>query len=69
MSETVATRDELADVQEITPAEGRKMLDDAARRSLNMSAEDFIAAWDEDRIPEPDSLRVQQVAMLLPFGR
>lgn len=56
-------------VEEISLEEGRELLDQAARRYLGMSADDFISAWDEDRIPDPDSLRVQQVAALLPFGR
>lgn len=57
------------EVEEISLEEGRKMLDDAARLHLNMSADEFIEAWDAGRFTEPDSLRVQQVAALLPFGR
>lgn len=62
-------QDVLDVVREVSPEEGHQLLDDAARTYLNMSREEFIAAWDEDRIPNPDSLRVQQVAALLPFGR
>lgn len=54
---------------EVTFEEGRRMLDESARLNLNMSADDFLAAWDEDRIPNPDSLRVQQVASLIHFAR
>ncbi len=56
-------------VEEISLEEGRAMLDEAARRHLNMSAAEFIEAWDEGRFADPDSLGVQQVAALLPFGR
>lgn len=68
MSE-LQTRQAERDYQEITLEEGREMLDRAARKYLNMSGDEFVAAWDEGRIPEPDSLAVQQVATLLPFGR
>jgi hypothetical protein len=55
--------------EEIGIEEGRVLLDEAARRILNMTGDEFIAAWDDGRIPNPDSLRVQQVAALLPFAR
>jgi hypothetical protein len=57
------------DVEEISLERGRRMLDEAARQYLNMSADEFILAWDEGRFTDPDSLRVQQVAALLPFAR
>lgn len=53
----------------IGQAEGRKLLDDAARRWLSMSREQFIAAWDAGDFDDDERLGVQQVAMLLPFGR
>lgn len=58
-----------SEVEEISLQEGRVMLDEAARQYLNMSGDEFITAWDEGRFTEPDTLRVQQVAGLLPFGR
>ena len=57
------------EIEEISLEEGRRLLDEAARRTLNMTAEEFIVAWDEGRFADPDSLRVQQVAVLLPFAR
>jgi hypothetical protein len=65
----VTSDDILSDVREVSHEEGRQMLDAAARKHLNMTGEEFIAAWDEDRILDTDNLRVQQVAALLPFGR
>lgn len=56
-------------ITEISLEEGRRLLDTAARRYLNMSGGEFMAAWDEDRIPNPDTWAVQQVASLLPFAR
>lgn len=57
------------DVSVITDAEGRELLDAAARRWLNMSREEFLAAWDAGEFSDDDRVGVQQVAMLLPFGR
>lgn len=69
MSTDVGTQGPTYEVEEISLDDGRRLLDDAARQYLNMSATEFIAAWDEGRFADPDSLRVQQVAALLPFGR
>jgi hypothetical protein len=65
----VGTKGSAYEVEEISLDDGRRMLDEAARQYLNMSGDEFIVAWDEDRFTDPDSLRVQQVAALLPFGR
>ncbi len=69
MTTDVGTQGPTYEVEEISLDDGRRLLDDAARQYLNMSAVEFIAAWDEGRFADPDSLRVQQVAALLPFGR
>jgi hypothetical protein len=69
MTIEVETQGPAYEVEEISLEDGRRMLDEAARQYLNMSGDEFIAAWDEERFTEPDSLRVQQVAALLPFGR
>ena len=65
----VAAGEPLASVEEVDLDEGRRLLDEAARKLLHMSGEEFIAAWDDGRITDSDSLRVQQVAALLPFAR
>lgn len=49
--------------------EGRQLLDEAARRKLGMTAEDFLVAWDAGRFAENDSMAVHEVAALVPFGR
>lgn len=69
MTTEVGTQGPAYEVEEISLEDGRRMLDEAARQYLNMSGAEFISAWDEDRFTDPDSLRVQQVAALLPFGR
>lgn len=57
------------EAEEVSLAEGRRLLDEAARRLLHMTGEEFIAAWDGGRFAEPDRGGVQQVAALLPFAR
>lgn len=58
-----------ADTVVISVAEGRELLDQAAKRWLNMSRDEFVAAWDAGVFVDDDRVGVQQVAMLLPFGR
>lgn len=53
----------------ISRDEGRRLLDESAVRWLGMTREEFIQAWDAGRFSSDDRLAVQQVAMLLPFGR
>ena len=57
-------------VNEVSAEEGRAILDRAARRYLNMSADEFIAAWNAGRFDDdPDRPEVMRVATLLPFAR
>jgi hypothetical protein len=56
-------------VEELTADESRELLDETARRLLNMSGDEFVTAWDEQRFAETDSLEVMQVAALLPGVR
>lgn len=55
---------------EATPEEGYEILDEQARRYLNMSGEEFLEKWDSgyfaDKQDEPG---VMHVAFLIPFGR
>ncbi|MGH3529968.1 MAG: hypothetical protein ACRDQ6_22105 [Pseudonocardiaceae bacterium] len=69
MTTEVGVHEHTYDVEEISLDRGRQMLDEVARQYLNMSADEFIVAWDEGRFADPDSLRIQQVAALLPFAR
>ena len=58
------------DVEEVSPAQGREILDQAAQRYLNMSGEEFIAAWNAGKFDDdPDRPEVMRVVMLLPFAR
>jgi hypothetical protein len=57
-------------VQEVTPEEGRAIVDRAVRRYLHMSGEQFLKAWDAGAFDDdPDRPEVMSVAMLLPFAR
>ena len=54
----------------VAQEEGKRILDEAARKYLNMSAEEFLAAWDggtfADRVDTPEVMRV---ASLIHFAR
>lgn len=64
------TRPENERIRELSPDEGRALFDREARRVLNMSGDEFIAAWDAGRYDEnPDQPDVMYLAMLLPFAR
>lgn len=56
------------EVEEVTRAEGRAILDRAARRSLGVSGEEFLRRWDAGEYEnyDPDAV---EVAMLIPFAR
>jgi hypothetical protein len=57
-------------IRELTPEEGLALLDQAARRYLNMSADEFIHAWEAGEFDDdPDRPDVMYVAMLLPFAQ
>ncbi|ETW93396.1 MAG: hypothetical protein ETSY1_39415 [Candidatus Entotheonella factor] len=55
-------------IRQLTKAEGMALLEQESRRYFNMSAQEFIHAWEQgqfdDNTDQPD---VMYVAMLLPF--
>jgi hypothetical protein len=58
------------DVHELTPDEGRELLDGMARHYLGMSGGEFVRAWDAREFEDdPDRPGLMRVAMLLPLGR
>ncbi len=57
-------------INEVSAEEGRAIFDQAARRYLGMSGEEFIKAWNAGKFDDdPDRPEVMRVAMLLPFAR
>ena len=56
-------------VKELDQAEGIKLVDDAARRRLGISGEEFKRRWEAGEYADnPDRPEVMWVAMLLPFA-
>jgi hypothetical protein len=55
-------------VVELSREEGRKMLDERTRRLLNLSVEEFEAAYDAGEL-DLDRSDVIGLIMLLPFAR
>jgi hypothetical protein len=67
MPQVVRTDD---NIHELSPEEGKRLLDEQARRYLGMSGQEFVRAWSEGRFDDnPDRPEVMRVAMLLPFAR
>lgn len=57
-------------VNELSFEEGLAVLDRQARHYLNMSAEEFLRAWDAGEFDaDPDRREVTRVAMLIPLAR
>lgn len=63
---------EPAQFRELTHEEGVALFDEQARRSMGMSGEEFLRAWDAGEI-DPDDPRthnaVVHMYMLIPFAR
>ncbi len=58
-------------IHEVTDAEGRAILDNAARHYLNMSGEEFLRAWKEGEFSKNGAStdpNVAYVSMLIPFA-
>ncbi len=58
---------ETDNIRELSPEQGRELVDKEARRRLGMSGDEFIAAWKEGRFAGPERTDVMEVAMLLPL--
>ena len=57
-------------IRELTHEEGLALLDREARRYLQMTAEEFIRAWEAGEFDDdPDRPDVMYVAMLLPLAK
>lgn len=61
-------------IRELSPEEGRKMFDCAARRKLGISGEEFICRWDAGYYDDPDDRtknppEVMELGMLIDFAR
>lgn len=66
----MATVAEPAKEQELSRDEGYALLDRQARRYLNMSADEFLQAWESGQFGDnPDRPEVMRVAMLINMVR
>ncbi|MDZ4346283.1 MAG: hypothetical protein U1E51_28045 [Candidatus Binatia bacterium] len=55
-------------VRILSRKEGKKLLDQEARRSLNMSGDEFVRRWKAKKFDNPDRPEVMRVAFLLPLA-
>lgn len=57
-------------MREIGIDEGREMFDRIARRTMNMSGEEFIEAWESGKFDgQPETPDLVQLVMLIPITR
>lgn len=56
-------------VIDVTLEEGKKVLDDQARKYLGMSGEEFLERYEAGTIEDPDRSEVVRVSMLIPFAK
>lgn len=65
-----ASGNDIVNAKEYTAEEGRAIFDDAARRHLHMSGDEFLRKWDAGEFADdPDRPEVIEVAMLIPLVR
>jgi hypothetical protein len=64
----MASPAEALEVEEASPERGREILDNAARKYLDMSGDEFSRRWAAGEFEQDDRPEVTHVAMLLPFG-
>lgn len=60
-------------VIEVTPEEGRRLFDEAAREWLGISGEEFLRRYDAgeyaDLVESEDNRRIIDLYLLIPFAR
>ena len=55
-------------VEDLSREEAKHLLDELARRYLDMSADDFIRKWEAGEFRDSQRPEVMRVAMLLPLA-
>jgi hypothetical protein len=55
------------EVDVIDEAEGKRLVDEKARKVLGISGEEFVRRWEAGEIPDPDRTEVIAIYMMLPF--
>lgn len=71
MTSTQSNRD-IAGVQirEMSVEEGRQMFDEIARKTVNMSGEEFIQAWESGQFDDqPEVTSISRLVALIPLTR
>ena len=67
------TDDDLPPVIWVTPEEDRRMFDEAVRRRLGISGEEFIRRWEageyDEVFDQPGFLHIGDLAAMIPFAR
>jgi hypothetical protein len=57
------------EIEEVSVAEGREIFDRAARETLHVSGDEFLARWDAGEYDGSEDPAVAGVSILMPFAR
>lgn len=69
MTHAAVTRDASVEVEELTPEQGRAMLEDAARDRFGSSWDDFLEAYSAGAFTGTERARdAEELAFLAPFA-
>ncbi len=67
---TLSKEEEMVPLQELSKAEGYELLDRQTRKTLGMSAADFMREYDAGHLSNgTERTEVMALAMLIPFAR
>ncbi|MBA3891854.1 MAG: hypothetical protein H0X64_15135 [Gemmatimonadaceae bacterium] len=56
------------EIRELTPQQGRQLLDEKAQQYLGLTGEEFRDRWEAGELDPDADPNVMRVAMLLPLG-
>jgi hypothetical protein len=72
-AEPVADEEDLPEVSYVTPEEGRRMFDEAARKWMGISGEEFIRRWEAGEYwgiaDEPGNFHIGDLISMIPLAR
>ncbi len=71
MSDDVVVTEAYVDVQidEVSRADGRAIVDQAAQKWLGISGETFLSSWQAGAFRDDDDPNIARVAVLIPFAQ
>jgi hypothetical protein len=57
------------EIVELSPEEGKELLDSQARKYLGISGDEFIRRWETQDFEDPDDTKIVRLSLLIPLAR